>query len=122
MTKKLVVSVLICGDPIAGGLARPGLRTLGPAQPAGSACCSHGGRADRVAHGLGDPNAFCHSIANGRSNRKPGANANPDAIVFAGSITIANRSHIAHFVADADSELILVTSPAPLGAQSQVVP
>jgi hypothetical protein len=66
--------------PTAGGVARPGPRPLGPPQPAGSGRGSGGGRAHRVGHGLPEPRAFRYSIANPDSNRKPRANAGPDAI------------------------------------------
>jgi hypothetical protein len=63
-------------DPNAGGVARPGLRPLGPPQPAGSGRGSVGSRAHRVGNGLPEPRAFRHFIA----NRKPRANGDPSAI------------------------------------------
>ena len=61
-------------------MARPSFGSIAAAQLADCGSRSDGGHADRVAFAFTDLGGFRHSIGNGRSNRKPGANTNPDAI------------------------------------------
>lgn len=86
-------------------MARPSLSSVGSDEPAAACRTSNRGRSHNVAHGLSEPGAFRHSIANDHSNRNPGAKTKPDAAVFPDPIAIANRYRIAHFDTGPDSEL-----------------